>query len=67
MNEISPFYEDFFFVFFLMFPIKCQRPEHKITLACDLTTEKEQIKKGTCAEIMKEIETKKAEFMLIIH
>jgi len=30
MNEISPFYEDFFFVFFLMFPIKCQRPERKI-------------------------------------
>lgn len=41
--------------------------EHKITLACDLTTEDERILTGTCAEIMKEIGAKKAEFMLIIH
>ncbi len=37
-----------------------------ITLACDLTTQKEQILTDSCAAIVKKIGATKAEFMLII-
>jgi 16S rRNA (cytidine1402-2'-O)-methyltransferase len=40
---------------------------HAVTLACDLTLPKETIYRGTVAEVLSQVNKKKAEFILIVH